>query len=455
MSAVANLRVVDNGRGQLPATMDDRALLRRGLRGPSRSGLILTVVFAFGFGLCGSIIPIAGGASAPAVISPDGSRKTIQHLEGGIIESLRVRDGDVVQAGQAIVSLSDIQPRATYETLLDQYRTLLVSRARLLAEREGRAQLDLPREMHGAPDDPGLHRVVESQRQLLKTRHAMHVSRIRVLRQRIEQYQEQITGLEAQVHSASRQLDLLAQEVDAKEQLQRKGILPKPELLKLQRLQAEVGGRKGEYIGNIARAKQQIGETELQITAFDAERLDQINTQLDQVRLELTTVTERLFASKDILNRTVIRSPVAGTVVNLRFKTEGGVVQKGEPIMDIVPLEDVLVIDARISPNDIDVVHTGLPAQVHLLAYANRTIPRISGIVQSVSADRILDETTRQYYYLARVEVDRDEVRRTDPDIQLMPGMPAEVLIVTGQQTLVQYLLKPFTDVLRRSLREG
>jgi HlyD family secretion protein/epimerase transport system membrane fusion protein len=417
-------------------------------------GLALTATFLLVFGVCGSVIPIAGGASAPAIISPDGSRKTVQHLEGGMIEALRVRDGDTVGIGQPLVILSSVQARATYETLLEQYRTLLVSRARLLAESAGQDEIEVPAEMREAISEPGLLKVLEGQRQLLRTRHAMHRSRVRVLRQRIDQYQEQITGLQAQVQSATRQFELLNEEVEGKEQLQRKGILPKPELLRLQRMQAEILGRKGEHTGNIARVRQQIGEAELQISAFDAERADQITTQLDQVRMELATTSERLFASKDVLNRTIIRSPVAGKIVNLRFKTEGGVVQKGEPIMDVVPSDDRLLIDARISPNDIDVVHTGLPAQVHLLAYANRTAPRISGVVRSVSADRLVDESTHQPYYLARVEVDRDEVKRSDSSIELVPGMPAEVLIVTGEQTLLQYLIKPFTDAWRRSLRE-
>ncbi|KLK93522.1 secretion protein HylD [Microvirga vignae] len=433
---------------------NDRADLRHGLRGPTRAGCVLTAAFLLGFGLCGSVVPIAAGASAPAIISPDGSRKTIQHLEGGIVEALRVRDGDTVSVGQPLVILSSIQPRATYETLLEQQRTLLVTRARLLAERAGQDELEVPSELRDSVNDSGFHKILEGQRQLLKTRHAMHRSRVRVLRQRIEQYQEQILGLQAQVQSATRQFELLNEEVEGKEQLQRKGILPKPELLRVQRMQAEILGRKGEYTGNISRVRQQIGETELQIAAFEAERADQITAQLDQARVELATNGERLLASKDILNRTTIRSPVAGKVVGLRVKTEGGVVQKGEPIMDIVPSDDMLLIDARIAPNDIDVVHVGLPAQVHLLAYANRTAPRISGVVKSVSADRLIDESTHQPYYLARVEVDREEVRRNDPSIELVPGMPAEVLIVTGEQTLVQYLIKPFADALRRSLRE-
>jgi HlyD family secretion protein/epimerase transport system membrane fusion protein len=446
--------VIEASRNRIPAVVDDRAVLLRALRGPSRAGLVLTAAFLLGFGVWGTLVPIAGGASAPAIISPDGSRKTVQHLEGGMIEELRVRDGDTVGVGQSLVILSNIQPRATYETLLEQYRTLLVTRARLLAERAGQASIEVPAELRDSMNDPGLAKVLEGQRQLLRTRHAMHQSRILVLRQRIEQFEEQITGVQAQVQSSTRQDELLAEEIGGKEDLQRKGILAKPELLRLQRMQAEILGKKGQYIGNIAQVRQQIGEAELQITAFDAERVDQITTQLDQVRVELATVSERLFASKDVLNRTIIRSPVAGKVVNLRFKTEGGVVQKGEPIMDIVPSDDLLLIDARISPNDIDVVHVGLPTQVHLLAYANRNAPRISGVVRSVSADRLIDENTRQPYYLARVEVDREEVRRVDPNIQLVPGMPAEVLIVSGEQTMVQYLIKPFTDALRRSLRE-
>jgi HlyD family secretion protein/epimerase transport system membrane fusion protein len=455
MSQVPALRVIEGSKDRPLTLADDKAALRRGLTAPVRAGLIVTGVFVLGFGVWASVVPIAGGASASAIISPDGSRKTVQHLEGGIIRSVLVRDGDVVEAGQPLVVLDSIQARATYETLLDQYRTLLVTRARLLAERAGRDAFDVPSELKDAINDLNFQKVLEGQRQLLRTKQAMHLARTRVLRQRTEQFQEQIAGLEAQVQSASRQLALIAEEVEGKEHLQRRGILPKPELLRMQRLEAEILGKKGEYIGNIARAKQQIGETELQIMALDAERMDQITTQLDQTRVELTSVNERLFASKDILNRTVVQSPVSGTIVNLRFKTEGGVVQKGEPILDVVPSDDLLLIDAHVSPNDIDIVHAGLPAQVHLLAYANRTAPRISGVVRSVSADRLIDENTKQPHYLARVEVDREELRRTDPDVQLVPGMPAEVLIMTGERTFIQYLVKPFSDAIRRSLRES
>jgi HlyD family secretion protein len=149
-----------------------------------------------------------------------------------------------------------------------------------------------------------------------------------------------------------------------------------------------------------------------------------------------------------------VMAPVSGTVLNLRFKTEGGVVQRGEPILDIVPSDDILLIDARVSPVDIDVVHPGLTAQIHLSAYSSRTVPRIDGVVRSVSADRMIDDVTKQPFYLARVEVDREALTKIGPQVELVPGMPAEVLIVTGERTMMQYLMEPFSDLFRRGFRE-
>jgi HlyD family secretion protein/epimerase transport system membrane fusion protein len=260
--------------------------------------------------------------------------------------------------------------------------------------------------------------------------------------------------LRAQFESANVQLALIAEELQGKEQLRRREIISKPELLKLQRAEAEIQGRRGEYLGNISRVKQQIGETRNQLLALDAERADQIATQLDQARVDLATTTERLHASKDVLNRTIVPAPVSGTVVNLRIKTEGGVIQRGEPILDIVPAEEVLLLDARVSPADIDAVQIGLQAQVNLTAYASRGLPRINGVVRSLSADRLVDPVSNQPYYLARVEVDRAELRRIDPRLELVPGMPAEVLIVTRERTVVQYLWEPLQRAFWRSMRE-
>jgi HlyD family secretion protein len=432
----------------------DVAALTISTRAPRRAGLSLIIVFLGGFLLWGLTVPIAGGAVAPGVISPDGNRRTVQHLEGGIIAQLRVRDGDRVSAGQQLVVLESLQARSVFNALQNQHQTLLVMQARLQAEQDGRAEMGIPSEIEAVPPNSELSRLLAAQRSMFATRRAAHEMRMMVLRQRIEQSHEQIRGLEAQVASAAEQLALVADELRGKQQLLRSGLVPRPEVLRLQRAQAEILGRRGEYLGTIARTRQVIGETEMQILSLEAERLDKISEQIDKVRVELAGVTERLVASRDVLTRTVVAAPISGTVVNLRFKTVEGVIRPGEAILDIVPDEEKLLIDARVSPIDIDVVYIGLPAQVRLTAYSSRGLPRISGMVRSVSADRIVDQATSQPYYLARVEVDRGELERLGSAIELVPGMPAEVLIVRRERTMVHYLLEPFRDAFRRSFRE-
>ena len=266
---------------------------------------------------------------------------------------------------------------------------------------------------------------------------------------------EQIKGFEAQVESAGRQIELVSEEVAGKRELANKGHLPKPELLRVLRMEAELGGRLGQYRAAISEAQQQIGEAELQLVANETARADQVATQLDQVQAELNAIEEKLLASKDILNRTVIAAPVSGTIVNLKFKTESGVIQPGVAIMDIVPAEEKLLIDARISPMDIDIVRAGLKAQVLLSAITSRSAPRIDGFVRSVSADRVVDEKSMQAYFLARIEVSRAELGRLGTKIELVPGMPADVLIVTGERTMANYLLQPFLDAIWKTLREA
>lgn len=431
----------------------DTAVLRRSLRWPVRLGLVVLCLFGFVFVGWGGFVPLAGGAIAPGVISPDGDRKTVQHLEGGIIAQLMVRDGDVVSVGQPLVLLESLQPKATHDMLQAQQWTLLATYGRLMAEQTGLTEVQFPPVLLNSTDER-LQTVLEGQRRLFSDRLATHVAKKDVLRQRIEQINEQIKGLQAQVDSSNTQLDLIAEELVGKESLLKKNFITKPEVLKLQRAVAEIEGRRGEYLGAIARGQQQIGETQLQILMTDAERVDQVTTRIEQLRVELATITEKLNSSVDILKRTVITAPIAGIVLNMRFKTTSGVLKPAEPILDIVPAEDMLLIDARISPTDIDVVRVGLHAKVQLTAYSGRSTPRLNGIVKNVSADRMIDEGSRQPYYRARVHVDREEIRQLHAGIDLIPGMPAEVLIVTGERTMAEYLFQPFLDALWRSFRE-
>jgi HlyD family secretion protein len=430
----------------------DHLVLKDSLRGPARLGIFLVVAFVGGFGGWAALVPLASGAIAPGIVSPDGSRRTVQHLEGGIIRTLHVRDGDVVEKGQPLLVLESVQPRANHDMQLKQQRTLRITKARLDAERLGKEEVVFPADLMNA--GPEIAAIMAAQQELFLARRASHESKNRIHRQRTGQLREQIKGFDAQVMSAGRQIGFLEEEIVGKRELSQKGYLAKPELLRMLRMEAELAGRRGQYEAAISEAHQQIGEAELQLLANDAARADQIATQLDQVQAELNALEEKLSASRDVLNRTTITAPVGGTIVNLKFKTVSGVIQPGVPILDIVPAEDKLLIEARISPTDIDVVHAGLNAQVQFTAMSRRSAPRIEGVVRSVSADRMLDESTKKPYYLARVQVEREEVERLGANIELVPGMPADVLIVTGERTLATYLLRPFLDAIWKTLRE-
>jgi HlyD family secretion protein len=422
------------------------------VRAPARYGKALILAFVIIFGGWGYFVPLDGGAVAPGVINPDSGKKTIQHLEGGIIADLPVREGEVVKIGQPLVVLESTQARAAHEALVQQRLSLVARKARLDAEKASQNRIELPQELRAA--DPQIRSIVEAQQEVFDTRRTTHASRRDILAQRIEQLVQQIKGYEAQVESTSRQIDFVSEELRAKEYLVARGLLPKPDALRLKRTDAEISGKRGEYVAEIARGRQQIGEAKMQMLGVDAERADQIAADADKVRGELTEVNEKLQASADIVKRTVVVAPVNGTVVDVKFKTIGGVVQRGEPIMSIVPAGDELIIEARLTPLDVKAVHGGLEAQVRLSAYSSRSVPKIPGTVRTVSADRLMDDATHQPYYLARVAVDRQTLHRLAPSVDLIPGMPVEVLVVTERRTMVEYLAKPFREALWRSFRE-
>jgi HlyD family secretion protein/epimerase transport system membrane fusion protein len=445
-----------NRRPALPDRLPDWADPRRlnaSVRAPARAGGRLIAAFFLVFGCWGFLVPFAGGAVAPGIIMPDSYKNTVQHLEGGIIADLRVREGAEVMAGQPLLVLESVQENATYATLREQHWTLLAKQARLDAERAGREQIEWPGELQSA--DSRVRAAADAQQQVFETRRDTRATKKNVLQQKIEQFSEQIKGLEAELQSVSSQISLIEEELQAKDALVAKNLIAKPEALRLKRMNAEMVGKRGEYIADMARVRQQIGETKMQLLADDAERADQIANEADKVRNDQMSVVEKMRASADVLRRMVVTAPISGTIVNLKFKTVGGVVQRGEPILEIVPSDDALVIDARVTPLDVKAVHRGLQAQIQLSAYSSRDTPRIPGVVQSVSADRILDPGTQQPYYLARVTMNRDQLRRLAPHVELIPGMPAEVLIVTQHRTLVDYLSKPFRDAFWRSFRES
>ncbi|GGD34661.1 HlyD family type I secretion periplasmic adaptor subunit [Aureimonas glaciei] len=428
--------------------------LRRTVAPTMRLGHGLIVVFLVGFFGWAVLAPLTAGAIAPGIVSPDGNRRTVQHLEGGIIAEIKVKDGDRVRKGDPLVVLQSIQAASSNRASLDQHRTLQATLARLEAQQRDAPNITFPRDLVEDVDQLAVAPIMEGQRSIFERERASHEVQRQVLADRIAQLDEQVLASQSRVASAESQIESVAEELVGKEKLLKKGFVSKPDVLRLRRARAELEGGRGEYLGDIAEARQKIGELQTQIASLDADRQNKLASDLDLARGNLALAVERLNTSQDILDRTVVMAPISGTVVDSKFSSPGGVVQRGEPILDIVPSEEKLLIDARISPLDVDVVTIGMPATVHLNAFSARGLPRISGAVRSISADRIVDPVTAQPYYLAKVEVSPEELAGIDKKLTLVAGMPAEVLFVTGHRTMARYLLEPFEDAFRRGLRE-
>jgi len=425
------------------------------MRGTLIAGAVV-ITFFVGVGLLwGGTAPIAGAAIAQGVVSPDGRRRTVQHLEGGIIHQILVTEGDQVSVGEPLIILEETQALAEYSRIKSQQLTFAAMQVRLEAEQDLEDEIAFPSWLLDEAGDRGVAEIIETQSTLFATRAAAQESRELILRQRIAQLDEEITGLEAQIDSQNRQLELIASEVADVQELVDRGLERRPRLLALQRQAADIEGTLGENQAGIARAQQSIGETELQILNLETDRQDEIANSLNQVRFERAGIEQELLRTQDVLARTSITAPISGIIVQSRASTVGGVVRSGEPILDIVPQEEELLIDARISPLDIDAIQIGMSAEIILSAYSQRRLPRIGGTVRSISADRLIDEITGQAYFLARVEVNPQELAALEGEVTLTAGMPAEVYILTGERTALEYLIEPVIQSFRRAFREA
>jgi HlyD family secretion protein len=422
------------------------------LRRPLLAGAATALAFFAGFGTWAATAPLAGAAVAPAIIVPDGSRKTIQHLEGGIVRRILVRDGDRVAAGQPLVELDETRTLAEHAALFADWRALAAAEARLVAEQAGAEEVRFPQVVLAAKDDPAVARLLQGEIKRFMSRARALADQEAVLRERIQQSEAEIAGHQAEIRSAESQLALVLEEIGTVKGLLRKGLERKPRLLALERSWAQIEGARGSAQSAMARAKKAIGEAQQQILVLRSERAEETANELATTRRELSQAQQKLAVAADKLARITITAPVAGTVVELKLKTLGGVVGAGDPLLDLVPLDDTLVLEARVAPIDIDEVHAGLRAQVYLLAYKSRNLPRIEGTVREVSADRLADTQTGEPYYKARIVVPATVL---PPGVSLAPGMPAEALIVTAERTFLGYLIQPFKDAFRRGLRES
>lgn len=416
---------------------------------------LVTVVLAFGGFLgWGFFARLDSAAIAPGVVTVDSHRKTVQHLEGGIVREVLVREGQRVAAGQVLIRLDTTQAEAVLGQVDSQYWAALARAARLRGEQEDRRSLTFLAELLAeAARQRAVAAVLETEQRLFEARWEALDGTIAVQRKRIAQLEEEIVALEAQARATADQLRLTREEMAGVRSLVAKGYERRPRLLELERTVAELEGRLGELKANLAKARQGIAAAELEIINTQNTRRTEIADQLQETQTLLGDLADRRRAALDVLARKEVVAPQDGLVVNLQVHTPGGVILAGMPLMDIVPLNDDLIIEAMVDPADIDVVRVGLPAHVRLTAYKQRQVPMVDGEVIHVSADKITDERTGKPYFLARVRLAPDALEGL-ARVELYPGMPAEVVMVTGERRAIDYFISPITDSMNRAFRE-
>jgi len=422
-------------------------------RGPIVTGLVVLVAFFAGLGGWAAYAPLNGAVVAQAVVKVEGNRKSIQHLDGGIVKQLLVEEGQHVKAGQTVVVLDDTQARAMVLMLSQQYDVYRAEQARLVAERDGAAEVIFPSELEARRTNPDVRMLLDGQAKQFEIRRKALSGQTSVLQQRIEELQEQIKGSKAQRTAQMEQIVLINSELKDQLGLLAKGLTVRSRVLELQRAAAALNGRSGEITGDISKAQQAIGEIELQIIQLQNDFMTDMAKDLRDVQAKILDVIPRLEAAQDVLNRTEIRSPYAGYVVGLNVFSTGGVIGRGEKIMDIVPTGNDLTVEAKVDVNDIHNLHPGMRAELHFTAYKQRVIPVIHGELIEVAADRLTDERTGVPYYTALVKVDEGELAQSK-QVKLYPGMAVTVMVPTEERTALDYLLGPVMASFDQAFRQ-
>jgi len=432
-------------------SVDDGLILD--FRRPIQIGVLVIFLFFVVLGGWSAFAKISSAAIAFGEVSVVSNRQTIQHLEGGIVDEIHVEEGSRVEAGQALIRLDRTQAQANLDQLQARFLAVAAREVRLLAERDLKTEISFPDWLSSQQDGPEVLTVISGERNIFAAREESLNSHRSILRQRIAQYEEEIEGLTGEIEATESQLALFAEEISSMKDLIEQGFLSNQRFLELRREEANIRGEQNRNVALVARARQSIAEQELQILELDSQRSNEVAAELRDVQTLSFELREQINAARDVLARTDIVAPMAGTVVNLRVHTRGGVIASREPLLDIVPSDDQLVINARVLPRDIDVVREGLEARVRLLAFNQRDTVPLSGRVSLVSADRFLDERTGLTYYLTRVELTEDAFTNQGA-LEIYPGMQAEVMIVTGNRTALDYLMEPLTRSVRRAFRE-
>ncbi len=441
------------------------AAIERGERRLRWLGLVVIVAVFGGLGTWGALAPLNSAAVGSGVIAVENYRKTVQHLEGGIVKSIAVRDGDVVRKDQALLTLDDTQPRAQLEVLRGQSLMNQAKEARLVAERDRRALISYPGALVGAlagaradaRTDARARDAMRIQDQTFFARRTAMQGEAALYERQISQLQAKLQGLDAQRTSRDHLATSYQRELVDYRALLEEGYTDRLRVRELERSVVQTEGQRGALVSEQAATEQQISETRVKLLQIQNEFQREVARELSQVQSELFDQQAKLQALEDAVARTIIRAPDAGTVLDLSVHTIGAVLRPGGKLLDLVPQNEKLLVQAQLSPRDIDQVRVGQFAEVRFSAFKQRDTARIDGKLVSLSADRLIDESSsgKLPYYLARVEITPEGLKElARGKLALLPGMPVEVLIKTGERTALSYLLAPLRDSLARGFTE-
>jgi len=423
-------------------------------RTPARRGIGVAFLTFAVFGGWACLASIDGAVVAAGSIVVESDRKAVQHLEGGMVKDLMVTGAAHVEQGQVLLRLDSNQERAKEEIARSAVYSAIAEEARLQAEAEGSDKISFPSELLQKTSDTSAQRAMGDQKRRFEERRAARRIEISILEERIAQSERQIQGNTAQSRGARAQLDSMTQEYNKLKPLADQGIVAFARIAALERSRADIEGKMGAYDADIARLGRTIDEARLQIDQVGQKVLEEATAKLADTRAQLGDAREKWRVAADVLARTEVRAPRSGRIVNLKVHTIGAVVRPGDVLMEIVPDNDVLVVAARVSSLDINHVQVGLPTEVRLPSFKARTTPIAVGEVLSIAADAVRDEATHQPYYEVKISVQVTQFPQTVRE-KLKPGMLADVLIATGERTVLAYLTQPMMDAIRRGMRES
>jgi HlyD family secretion protein len=416
-------------------------------------GLAVVVILAGGLGGWASTAQISGALIAPGSVVVESNVKKVQHPTGGVVGEVRARDGDLVKAGDIVVRLDDTVTKASLAIVVKTLDGLWARAARLEAEQRGLDRIVFPPMLLDRAADPDVKNVIASETKLFEVRVTGRIGQKAQLRERVTQLNEEIGGLSAQERAKDQEIALVEKELLGVRELYEKHLVQMSRLTTLERDAARLNGERAQYIASRAQAKGKITETELQIIQVDKDMVSEVSKDLRETNDKIGEFVERKVTAEDQLRRVDIRAPQDGMVLQSTVHTVGGVITAGDAIMMIVPQADDLSVEAKVNPQDIDKLQIGQKTLLRLSAFNQRTTPELNGVVTRVSPDVTTDQRTGQSYYTIRVSMPPAEVARLG-DVRLIPGMPVEAFVQTGDRTMLSYLIKPLSDQLMRAFRE-